>query len=166
MASSMTMTTSFFGGAVATKPAIATTRPSQLAVRASMDLEKVVEATAETTNTRRGLVLAGMAAVAASSVTKAATAIPGGYTPVKNPSAPEYIILATFAVSEYNKQNSKSWILDTVKSVETQVVNGTNYQLVFTTRDESGDRDNFEAIVYSKLAPSSLELTSFKRLYL
>lgn len=92
--------------------------------------------------------------------------IPGGYTPVKDPSAPQYIILATFAVSEYNKQNNNSWILDTVKSVETQVVEGTNYKLVFTTRDARGDRDNFEAIVYSKLAPSSLELTSFKRLYL
>ncbi|KAG6402312.1 hypothetical protein SASPL_139190 [Salvia splendens] len=60
----MTMTTIFFGGAVATKPATATTRHnSQLAVRASMDLEKVVAAAAETTNTRRGLVLAGMAII-------------------------------------------------------------------------------------------------------
>ena len=92
--------------------------------------------------------------------------IPGGYTPVPDPKAQEYVILATFAVSEYNKQNNKSWILDSVKSVETQVVEGTNYQLVLSTRDEPGNRDNFAAIVYSKLAPTSLQLTSFKRLYL
>ncbi|KAG6402311.1 hypothetical protein SASPL_139189 [Salvia splendens] len=45
----MTMTASFFGGPVAAKPATATTRRSQLAVRASMDSEKSV---AESGNTR------------------------------------------------------------------------------------------------------------------
>ncbi|KAG6402314.1 hypothetical protein SASPL_139192 [Salvia splendens] len=41
--------------------------------RALMDLEKEVAVAAENINTRRGLVLAGIAAVAASSVAKAAT---------------------------------------------------------------------------------------------
>ncbi|KAL1542495.1 putative late blight resistance protein R1A-10 isoform X3 [Salvia divinorum] len=64
------MTASFLGGAVAAKPAAATTRRGQLAVRASMDSEK---AAAESSNTRRGLVLAVVAA-AASSVAKVAMA--------------------------------------------------------------------------------------------
>ncbi|KAG6402304.1 hypothetical protein SASPL_139182 [Salvia splendens] len=70
MASSVTMTASFLGGAVAAKPASATTRRGSLAVRASMDSEK---AAVERSNTRRGLVLAVVAA-AASSVAKVAMA--------------------------------------------------------------------------------------------
>ncbi|KAG6404680.1 hypothetical protein SASPL_136933 [Salvia splendens] len=163
MASSMTMTTSFFGGVVATKPATATTRRSQLAVRASMDLEKVVAVAAETTNTRRGLVLAGMAAVAASSVAKAATADTktGGYTPVKDPSAPEYLILATFAVSEQNKRINESLTLESVSKVETQVVSGVNYKLFIKARDERRKSTTYEAVVFSQAAPTSLQLTSF-----
>ncbi|KAG6404679.1 hypothetical protein SASPL_136932 [Salvia splendens] len=112
MASSMTMTTSFFGGAFAAKPAKATTRCSPLAVRASIDSEKLV---VESGNTRRGLVLAGVAAVAASSVTKVAEAafsisgvlpvVPPDLKPVPvDPTAPDIITLAKFAVSEYNNQ--------------------------------------------------------------
>ncbi|XP_042017480.1 cysteine proteinase inhibitor 1-like [Salvia splendens] len=167
MASSMTMTTSFFGGALATKPTTVTTCRSQLAVRASMDWEKAVAVAAETTNTRRGLVLAGMAAAAASSVAKAATAaelIPGGYTPVKDPSAREYFILATFAVSEQNKRINEALTLESVLKVETQVVAGVNYKLVLTARDERRVTNKYEAIVYSQAAPTSLQLTSFNTL--
>ncbi|XP_047977754.1 cysteine proteinase inhibitor 5-like [Salvia hispanica] len=164
MASSMTMTTSFYGGAVATKPATATTRPSQLAVRASMDFEKVVATAAETTNTRRGLVLAGMAAVAASSVAKAATAetIVGGYTD-QDPTKREYFQIATFAVSEYNKQKNLGFILESVFRAQTQVVSGVNYKVAFTVRDNrpGNPSSNFEAVVYSKAAPTLLELISF-----
>ncbi|XP_042012482.1 photosystem II 5 kDa protein, chloroplastic-like [Salvia splendens] len=70
MASSMTMTASFLGGAFAAKPAAATTRRGSLAVRASMDSEAKAE---ERSDTRRGLVLAVVAA-AASSVAKVAMA--------------------------------------------------------------------------------------------
>ncbi|KAG6402307.1 hypothetical protein SASPL_139195 [Salvia splendens] len=88
----MTMTASFFGGPVAAKPATATTRRSQLTVRAFMDSEKSV---AESGNTRWGLVLAGVAAAAAS--------VPSDLKPVPvEPNAPDIITLAKFAVSEYN----------------------------------------------------------------
>ncbi|KAG6402306.1 hypothetical protein SASPL_139184 [Salvia splendens] len=163
MASSMTMTTSFFGGAVAAKPAMATTRRSQLAVSASMELEKAV---AETINTRRGLMLAGMTAAAVSSISKAAMAeqLLGGWTPVKDPSAPEYFQLATFAVSEGNKRIEEALTLESVLKVETQVVAGTNYRLILTARDQRPKSNNYEAIVFSQAAPTSLQLTSFKPL--
>ncbi|XP_047967297.1 cysteine proteinase inhibitor 1-like [Salvia hispanica] len=160
MASSMTMTTSFFGGAVATKPAAVTTRRSQLSVRASMDLEKAV---AEATNTRRGFVLAGMAAAAASSVSKTAMAIPGGWTP-QDPKAPEYFQLATFAVSEANKRINEALTLESVSRAETQVVAGTNYRLILSARDQRPISNNYEAIVFSQAAPTSLQLTSFNPL--
>ncbi|KAG6404678.1 hypothetical protein SASPL_136931 [Salvia splendens] len=164
MASSMTVTTSFFGGAVATKPATATTRRSQLAVRA-MNLEKAV---AETTNTRRGLMLAGMAAAAVSSFSKAAMAEPlvGGWTP-QNPKAPEYFQVATFAVSEANKRINEAFLpltLESVLKVETQVVSGLNYRLILTARDQRPKSNNYEAIVFSQAAPTSLQLTSFNPL--
>ncbi|KAG6416152.1 hypothetical protein SASPL_123576 [Salvia splendens] len=69
MASSMTMTASFLGGAAAAKPVTATNRRCPLAVKASMDSEKAV--VAESSNTRRGLVLAVVAAAASSIVTVA-----------------------------------------------------------------------------------------------
>lgn len=71
MASSLTMTASFFGGTVAAKPAVATTRYGLLAVRASVDLEKAV---AESRNTRRSLMLAAAGATAVSYVAKVAMA--------------------------------------------------------------------------------------------
>ncbi|KAG6402305.1 hypothetical protein SASPL_139183 [Salvia splendens] len=164
MASSMTMTASFFGGAVAAKPAAATTRRSQLAVRASMDLEKAVE---KNSNTRRGLMLAAAGAAAVSSVAKVAMAADdkiqmlGGWTEVKDPSAPEYLILATFAVSEYNKQNNKALTLNSVIKAETQVVAGVNYRLRISARDEIRPNGTFQAVVYSQAAPTSLHLTDF-----
>ncbi|KAG6404671.1 hypothetical protein SASPL_136924 [Salvia splendens] len=163
MASSMTVTASFFGGAVAAKPAAATTSLSQLAVRASMDLEKAVE---KSSNTRRGLMLAAAGAAAVSSVAKVAMAddkiqIPGGWTEVKDPSAPEYLILATFAVSEYNKQNNKALTLNSVIKAETQVVAGVNYRLRFSARGDISPNGTYEAIVYSQAAPTSLKLTDF-----
>ncbi|XP_047956638.1 uncharacterized protein LOC125202302 [Salvia hispanica] len=103
MASSMTMTASFFGGAVAPKPAKATTRCSPLAVRASA---------AESSNTTRGLTLAGLAAAAASSdpinvaladVFPAVTPDLKALTPL-DPKALDIITLSRFTVSEYNKR--------------------------------------------------------------
>ncbi|XP_047975151.1 cysteine proteinase inhibitor 1-like [Salvia hispanica] len=163
MASSMTMTSSFFGAAVAAKPAAATTRPSQLAVRASMDLEKAVE---KSSNTRRGLMLAAASAAAVSSVAKVAMAadkipIAGGWTEVKDPSAPEYLILATFAVSEFNKQNNKALTLNSVTRAETQVVAGVNYRLSFSARGDINPNATYQAVVYSQAAPTSLQLTDF-----
>ncbi|XP_047955155.1 multicystatin-like [Salvia hispanica] len=163
MASSMTMATSFFGGAVATKPATATTRPSQQTVRALMDLEKVVAAAAETTNTRRGLVLAGMAAVAASSVAKAATAAPilGAYSPV-NPCTPEILENAKFAVSEYNKKNNAALVVEYVTSAESRAAPGFNYQIWIVAKDtRTGDIKRYVAVVVGKYPYTSPELLSF-----
>ncbi|KAL1542496.1 cysteine proteinase inhibitor 5-like [Salvia divinorum] len=166
MASSMALTTSFFGGAVAAKPATATNRRSQLAVRASMDLEKAMSA-GESSNTRRGVMLAGMAAAtAASSVVKAAMAagMLGGWTTVDNPGAPEYLQLATFAVSEFNKKNNLSLTLESVFRVDTQSAAGMNYRLFLTARDERRNSNNYKAVVFSQATPTSLQLTSFEPL--
>ena len=85
----------------------------------------------------------------------------GGYTPVKDPSAQEYFQLATFAVSEYNKQNKASLTLVSVLRVDMQVVPGVNYKLFINAKDERPYITNrFEAVVYSQAAPTSLQLTS------
>ncbi|KAG6404681.1 hypothetical protein SASPL_136934 [Salvia splendens] len=167
MASSMTLTTSFFGGAVAAKPATVTTRrSSQLVVRASMDLEKAVAAATETTNTRRDLVLAGMAAVAASSVAKAATAEPliGGYSPV-NPCTPEILELAKFAVSEYNNKNKAALVVEYVTSAETAPVAGFNYKIGIAAKDtRTGNISNYVAVVFCPFGSKKFELISFEPL--
>ncbi|KAL1542497.1 cysteine proteinase inhibitor 5-like [Salvia divinorum] len=85
----------------------------------------------------------------------------GGYTTVPNPGAPEYLQLATFAVSEYNKKNNLSLTLESVFRVDTQVVAGVNYKLFLTARDERRNSNNYAAVVYSQAAPTSLQLTSF-----
>ncbi|KAG6404677.1 hypothetical protein SASPL_136930 [Salvia splendens] len=162
MASSMTLTASFFGGA---KPAAVTTPRSQLAVTASMDLEKAV---AETTNTRRGLVLAAVAAAAAvPSIAKVAMAdddktLLGGWRPVADPSAPEIFLIAVFAVSEHNKQKNASLVVESVLKAETQVVKGVNLRLVIVAKDsKTGRSNNYLAIVYGQNVPTSIQLTSF-----
>ncbi|KAL1542501.1 cysteine proteinase inhibitor 5-like [Salvia divinorum] len=166
MASSMTMTASFFGGAVAAKPAAGTTRRSQLAVRASMDLEKAAE---ESSNTRRGLVLAGMAAAAASSVAKVAmaddakkTLSSDDWTPIPNPAAPELDQIAMFAVSEYNKKEKKSLVYEFVFNGETQEDAGVRYRLLISVSDGQPRVNNFETVVYCQAKPTLVDLIYFE----
>ncbi|KAL1542502.1 cysteine proteinase inhibitor 1-like [Salvia divinorum] len=166
MASSITLTASFFGGPVAAKPSAATTRRGPLAVRASMDLEKAV---AESSNTRRGLVLAGMAAAAAApSIVKVAMAddenigMPGAYNPVPNPNAPEIVQIALFALSDHNKQKKEALVYESMIKAEMQVVNGFNYRLTFVARDTRTSRtNNYQAIVYFQPVPTFVNLVSF-----
>ena len=87
--------------------------------------------------------------------------IAGGWTEVKDPSAPEYLILATFAVSEFNKQNNKALTLNSVTRAETQVVAGVNYRLSFSARGDINPNATYQAVVYSQAAPTSLQLTDF-----
>ncbi|KAL1542499.1 cysteine proteinase inhibitor 1-like [Salvia divinorum] len=165
MASSMIMTTSFFGGAVAAKPAAATTRRGPLAIRASMDLDK---AAGESTNTRRGLVLAGMAAAAASSVVKVAMAggvnidpLPfPGWVPV-DPNAPDIFQIAVFAVSEHNKQSKSALAVESVIRGEREVV-ALNYSLLIAARDtKTGLSNNYLAGVSIQAVPTIMKLISF-----
>ncbi|XP_047955156.1 uncharacterized protein LOC125201190 [Salvia hispanica] len=165
MASSMTMTTSFFGGAVATKPATATTRPSQLAVRASMDLEKAVE---KSSNTRRGLVLSAVGVAAASSVTKVALGISVGFSPV-NPCTLEILDIAKFAVSEYNKNKKAALAVEYVTSAEkatdTSPIFVNTFKLGIAAKDtRTGTIDNYVAVVASVVLPPKTELVSFEPL--
>ncbi|XP_047976675.1 cysteine proteinase inhibitor 1-like [Salvia hispanica] len=165
MASSLTLTASFFGGAVAAKPASSTTRRGPLAVRASMDLEKSV---AESSNTRRGLVMAAVGAAAVSSVVNVAKAADdtnnttiGGWRPVVADTS-EIFLIAVFAVSEYNKQNNASLVFESVLRAEVQVVNGVNCRLVIVAKDsKTGRSNNYLAVVYGKSVPTTIELTSF-----
>ncbi|KAG6404676.1 hypothetical protein SASPL_136929 [Salvia splendens] len=164
MASSMTLTASFFGGAVAAKPASSTTRRGPLAVRASMDLEKSV---AESSNTRRGIVMAAVGAAAVSSVAKVASADDtnnttiGGWRPVVADTS-EIFLIAVFAVSEYNKQNNGSLVLESVLRAEVQVVKGVNCRLVVVARDsKTGRSNNYQAVVYGQNVPTTIQLSSF-----
>ena len=88
--------------------------------------------------------------------------IVGGYTD-QDPTKREYFQIATFAVSEYNKQKNLGFILESVFRAQTQVVSGVNYKVAFTVRDNrpGNPSSNFEAVVYSKAAPTLLELISF-----
>ena len=88
----------------------------------------------------------------------------GGWTPAKDPSAPEYFQLATFAVSEANKRINEALTLESVSRAETQVVAGVNYRLILSARDQRPVTNNYEAIVFSQAAPTSLQLTSFNPL--
>ncbi|KAG6404670.1 hypothetical protein SASPL_136923 [Salvia splendens] len=171
MASSLTMTASASGGAVAAKPAAATTRHGPLAVRASMELEKAVE---KRSNTRRCLMLAVAGAAAVSSVTKVAMAddkntSTGDWTDIPDLSPPEIFLIGTFAVSEYNKQKNASLILESMLKAETQVVEdektqvvGVNYRLLLSARDNLRPSGTYQAVVYYQYAqPTSLQLSSF-----
>ncbi|KAG6404669.1 hypothetical protein SASPL_136922 [Salvia splendens] len=163
MASPLTMTSSFFGGAVAAKPAAATTRCGRLAVRASMELEKAVE---KRSNTRRGLMLAAAGAAAVSSVVKVAMAddkntLAGGWTEIPDTNSQEILLYGIFAVSEYNKQNNKSLTFESVLKAEKQVVAGVNYRLLLAAGDELRPSGTYQAVVYNQAAPTSLHLTSF-----
>ncbi|KAG6404685.1 hypothetical protein SASPL_136938 [Salvia splendens] len=166
MASSMTLTASFFGGAVATKQATVTTRrSSQLAVRASMDLEKAV---AESSNTRRGLVLSGVGAAAASSVAKVALGISVGFSPV-NPCTPEILEIVKFAVSEYNKKNKAAlaveYVISAEKATDTSPIAIDSFKLGIATKDtRTGTIGNYVAVVARVLLPPKTELVSFEPL--
>ncbi|KAL1542500.1 cysteine proteinase inhibitor 6-like [Salvia divinorum] len=166
MASSITLTASFFGGAVAAKPPTATTRRGPLAVRASMDLEKAV---AESSNTRRGLMLASVA-TAAASVAEVAMAdvanivLPPGFKPT-DPNTPEVLLTAKFAVSEYNKQEKTFLTFESVLKAEKQVFGGVIYKLVISARDERPVKsNNYQTIVFIQDSPTLVQAVSFEPL--
>ncbi|KAL1542503.1 cysteine proteinase inhibitor 6-like [Salvia divinorum] len=164
MASSNSIAASFFGGAVAAKPSAATIHRGLLAVRASMDLEKAV---AESSNTRRGLVLAAVAAAAVPSAAMAVD-IPGIVLPPPivpiDPSAPDVLIIGKFAVSEHNKQKKTSLTLESVLQADKRESAGTvTYQLGFSARDSSsGPLKYYLATVVIQDSPTLLKLDSFE----
>ncbi|KAL1537259.1 cysteine proteinase inhibitor 5-like [Salvia divinorum] len=88
----------------------------------------------------------------------------GGWSPIADPNAPEIVEIAKFAVSEHNKQAQASLVFVSVVKGESQVVAGMNYRLQISAKDDGGadDAKTYSAVVYSKAAPRSLELTSFE----
>ncbi|KAG6394140.1 hypothetical protein SASPL_144719 [Salvia splendens] len=89
--------------------------------------------------------------------------IVGGWRPIGNSNAPEIVEIAKFAVSEHNKQAHASLVFVTVVKGETQVVAGINYKLQISAKDGSAAAPKtYSAVVYSRAAPKSLELTSFE----
>ncbi|XP_057765034.1 cysteine proteinase inhibitor 5-like [Salvia miltiorrhiza] len=91
--------------------------------------------------------------------------IVGGWHPISNPNAPEIVEIAKFAVAEHNKEKKASLIFVSVVKGESQVVAGTNYRLVISAKDgASAAPKTYTAVVWSKVAPKSLELTSFEQI--
>ncbi len=84
----------------------------------------------------------------------------GGWTPIKNVSDPQVQEIASFAVTEHNKEAGTSLKLIRVVRGETQVVAGTNYRLVIAA-GAGGIAKHYEAVVWDKPWEKFRKLTSF-----
>ncbi|CAL0334564.1 unnamed protein product [Lupinus luteus] len=91
-----------------------------------------------------------------------ATAINGGWTPIKNINDHHVQEIAEFAVTEHNKQSGANLKLESVVKGESQVVSGTNYRLVLAASDGSAAAKNYKAVVYEKPWQKFRNLTSFE----
>ncbi|KAH6767676.1 Photosystem II 5 kD protein [Perilla frutescens var. hirtella] len=101
---SMTMTTSFLGGATAAKKLPATYRRGSVVVRASRDSDKMVATNGkeESNNTRRGLMLAVVAAAACSVANVAMADEPKrGTEEAKKKYAPICVTMPTARICRY-----------------------------------------------------------------
>ncbi|KAL1537261.1 cysteine proteinase inhibitor 5-like [Salvia divinorum] len=89
----------------------------------------------------------------------------GGWSTIADPNTPQIVEIAKFAVSEHNKQAKTPLVFVSVVKGESQVVAGLNYRLEISVNDGGGaDSGTYSAVVYSKIAPKLLELTSFDQI--
>ncbi|KAL1537260.1 cysteine proteinase inhibitor 5-like [Salvia divinorum] len=89
----------------------------------------------------------------------------GGWRPIANFNAPEIVEIAKFAVAEHNKQAHTSLVFVSVVKGESQVVAGINYRLqIFAKDGGAASPKTYSAVVYSRAAPKTLELTSFEQI--
>ena len=92
--------------------------------------------------------------------------LPPDYEPT-DPGAPDVLIIAQVAVSEYNKQKKTSLTLVSVLKAEKQVFAGVSYRLVISAREKTFDKpNNYLTVVYAQAAPTSVQLVSFDPLLL
>lgn len=87
----------------------------------------------------------------------------GVWTPIENPSDPDVVEIAKFAVSEYNKQSKTALKFEKVVKGETQVVSGTNYRLIVSVQN-GANTEQYETIVWDKPWIHIRKLLSFKHL--
>ncbi|KAG6394139.1 hypothetical protein SASPL_144718 [Salvia splendens] len=89
----------------------------------------------------------------------------GGWSPIADPNAPEIVEIGKFAVAQHNKQAQASLAFVSVVNGESQAVAGINYSLQISVSDGSAAAPKtYSASVYAKVAPISLELTSFEQI--
>ncbi|KAK9715089.1 hypothetical protein RND81_06G142900 [Saponaria officinalis] len=88
------------------------------------------------------------------------SAIVGSYKRIPDLHDPHVQEIVKYAVSEHNKLTSARLEYVEIVKGESQVVAGTNYRLVISTKD-GGAVENFEAVVYEKPWAHYLSLTSF-----
>ncbi|KAK9715086.1 hypothetical protein RND81_06G142600 [Saponaria officinalis] len=88
-----------------------------------------------------------------------ASAIVGSYKPIPDLHDPHVQEIAKYAVSEHKLTSARLEHVEIVNG-ESQVVAGTNYRLVISTKD-GGVAENYEAVVYEKPWAHYLSLTSF-----
>ncbi|KAK9715078.1 hypothetical protein RND81_06G141800 [Saponaria officinalis] len=93
-------------------------------------------------------------------VTATTSAIVGSYKPIPDLHDTHVQEIAKYAVSEHNKLTSARLEYVEIVKGESQVVAGTNYRLVISTKD-GGAVKNYEAVVYEKPWAHYLSLTSF-----
>ncbi|CAI8604491.1 unnamed protein product [Vicia faba] len=86
----------------------------------------------------------------------------GGWIPIKNINDPHVTSIATYAVTEYDKQSGLKLKLEKVISGETNVVDGTIFCLNISTTTNSAS-NKYNVVVLEKL--SQRKLTSFVPLH-
>ncbi|KAL8129090.1 hypothetical protein V2J09_018245 [Rumex salicifolius] len=94
-----------------------------------------------------------------------ASALVGGYQPIKDPNDPYVVEIAKFAVTEHNKNKSDDLSFVKVVSGQQQVVAGTNYNLVIVADHPGADsgESQYQALVYDRPWQKFRSLTSFQK---
>lgn len=73
----------------------------------------------------------------------------GGWSPIKDINDPHVIVIANFAVTEYNKHTGANLKLDKLIKGESQVASGIYYDLILSAGD--GSHSNiYKALVWEK----------------
>ncbi|KAL6645599.1 hypothetical protein ACP70R_017207 [Stipagrostis hirtigluma subsp. patula] len=90
------------------------------------------------------------------------TAIPGGWSPIKDINDPHIQELGEWAVTEHVKQANDGLKFSRVVSGDQQVVAGVNYRLVVDASNNDGKDAKYQAVVYEREWTNTRELVSFK----
>ncbi|KAL0877746.1 hypothetical protein Bca101_027452 [Brassica carinata] len=87
----------------------------------------------------------------------------GGWHPIKDIKDPCLVVIAKFAISEYNKHNNLSLKFQTIVAGDEQFVGGINYRLVLNVIDGCKESSMmYEAEVFEQSWLDFMELNYFK----
>ncbi|GAB2224724.1 hypothetical protein Droror1_Dr00005494 [Drosera rotundifolia] len=89
--------------------------------------------------------------------------IVGGFSVIKDLTDPHLVEIARFAVSEYNRLQNGILEFEDIKEGEFQIVNGINYRLTISAKDQTAVVGNYEALVHERAWVKYRSLTSFRR---